>query len=174
MAFLDIFSAPDPAFFTDEELSLIRNSFNSLIKKYDDYEFVQEWKTEHPKIDRSIDVPNRERETFDYTIKCNSNEYCIHFNKGGFFTNKYKSNFKGADIVKDIEDFLQGEKIDGREIVAWVRINASILEEGKWYRFEGFSKWLVIRYELPEQNLHYNKQTKEKFKDLEDYYMEKI
>ena len=174
MGFFSSLKSPNPAFFTSSELSLIRNSFNCLIKKYDDYEFLNEWKTEHPKINRSIDIPNRERETFDYTIKVNNNKYCFHFNKGGFFVDKYKPSWKGADIKTEIEEFLDGEEINAREIIAWLRINASVNKDGIYYPFKGFAKRIILRYEEPEQNLHLNQNSKDKFKDLEKHYLEKI
>ena len=176
MGFLDFFSEPPPAFFTEVELSSIRNTFNCLIKKYDDYEFVSESKRQFEKIDRSLNVPNLEREVFDYQIVVNKKHYQLFFSKGGIIRKKHKTHLKRLSVDEDIQDYILGEKIEKielREIVAWIKLTAWIKEKN-WIVLEGFHKRILLQYSQPEHNLHLTADSSNKFKEFEDYYLEKF
>ena len=176
MAFFDFLSEPHPAFFTDRELSLIRNTFNCLIKKYDDYEFVSESKRQFEKIDRSLNLPNLEREVFSYQIHVNKKLYTLNFSKGGIIRSKHKTHSKNISVDEDIQDFILGEKIEKielREIVAWIGLKAWI-QEKNLVVLKGFFKQIILQYSQPEHHLHLTSESRNKFKEFEDYYLEKF
>ena len=166
-----LFESVKPNKFTKDELTAIRNTFNILIKKYDDYEYKREHVQAHEgKIDaygfksyigEFISIPiNFNKRSFDFTF----------FKSGSFLKNLDKNN----DLEDSLIDFGYRENLTFKEIVA--KIELVIKERVKSEKYssgllETITKISIpIYYKSPETRLIMTDESKDSFKTFSKYY----
>jgi len=175
-----LFKSVKPNKFTKNELTAIRNTFNSLVKKYDDYEYEGEHLQEYPYKKDSYGFKTYKGEFMSVQIIINKRSFQFTFDKAGCLT---KSFLKEEDYLKKtLIDFgYKEEKEINKEILAkieliikeYVQINAVDGTKYKAYKEILPRISIPIFYELRKDSLIMNDESKDSFKIFSKYY-EKI